>query len=170
LSKHLAAMTTPTGNIQPFPTLVNPSPAKSPDEADNATVQYGKTTSRPTNGDTWQEMCIKFQITSKTAISTSDVAHKMTQVLRSIQHEFGNKIIIKNNKNNTLQQFKFDEPEDFATNYAIYHFRPSKPQGGPNRAWILFHVQTNQSLSTIRKSLMVATALQHTSSHLVFYP
>jgi hypothetical protein len=115
-------------------------------------------------------MCIKLQITSKAAITTTDVAQKMTQVLQSIQDKFGNKIIIKNNKNNTFQQFKFEEPEDFAKNYAIHHFRPSKPQRGPNRAWILFGVQTNQSLSTIQKSLTVATALQHTSSRLVFYP
>jgi hypothetical protein len=107
-------MTTLAGNIQPFPTPVNPSLAKPPDEADDATVQSEKTTSRPTTGDTWQEMCIILQITSKAAITTSDVAHKMTQALRSIQDEFGNKIIIKNNKNNTLQQFKF------AKNYAIH--------------------------------------------------
>jgi hypothetical protein len=163
-------MTTPAGNIQQFRTPVNPSQAKPPDEADEATVQSRKTTSRPTTGDTWQKMCIKLQITPKAAITTSDVAQKMTQVLQSIQDKFGNKIIIKNNKNNTFQQFKFEEPEDFARNYAIHHFRPSKPQRGPNRAWILFCVQTNQSLSTIQKSSTVATALQHTSSRLVFYP
>jgi hypothetical protein len=163
-------MTTPAGNTHQDPTPVNPGQAKPPDEADDATVQSGKTTSRPTTGDTWQEMCIKLQITSKATITTSDVAHKTAQVLGSIQDEFGNKIILKNNKNSTLQQFKFDTPEDFAKNYVIHHFRPSKPQGGPNRAWIVFRVQTDQSLSTIRKSPTVATALQRTSSRLVFYP
>jgi hypothetical protein len=53
LRKHLATMTTPAGNFQQFPTPVNPSLAKPPDEADDATVQSGKTTSRPTTGDTW---------------------------------------------------------------------------------------------------------------------
>jgi hypothetical protein len=66
-----------------------------------------------------KKLCIKLQITSKAAITTSDVAHKMTQALRSIQDEFGNIIIIKNNKNNTLQQFKFDEPEDFANDQLV---------------------------------------------------
>jgi hypothetical protein len=136
-------MTTPAGNTHQDPTPIYPSQAKPPDEADDATVQSGKTTSRPTTGDTWQEMCIKLQITSKAPITTSDVAHKTAQVLGSIQDEFGNKIILKNNKNSTLQQFKFDTPKDFAKNYVIHHFRPSKPQGGPNRAWILFRVQTD---------------------------
>ena len=163
-------MTTPAGSIKKFMTPVNQNPPKPPDEADDATVQSGKTTSRPTVGDTWQEMCIKLQMTSKAAITTSDVANKMTQVLRIIHDEFGSKIKIKNNKNKTIQNFKFDEPEDFAKNYKIHNFRPYKPQSGLNRACILFRVCTNQSLSTIRKSSTVAAALQHTSSRLVFYP
>jgi hypothetical protein len=127
-------MPTPAGNIKKFLTPVNPNSTNPPDKANNPTVQFGKTTSRPTTGETWQEMCIKLQITSKTAITTSDVAHKMTQVLESIHNKFGSKTIIKNNKNNTIQSFKFDKPEDFAKNYKIHHFRPSKPQSGPNQA------------------------------------
>jgi hypothetical protein len=66
-------MPTPAGNSKKFLTPVNPSPTNPPNETDDASVQSGKTTSRPTTGDNWQEMCIKLQITSKTAITTSNV-------------------------------------------------------------------------------------------------
>jgi hypothetical protein len=109
------------------------------------------------------------KFTSKTAITTANVAY-MTRVLESIHDEFGSKINIKNNKTITSKAFKFDEPEDFAKNYKTHHFCPTKPQGGPNRAWFLFCVRTSQSLSTIRKFLMVTAVVQRRSCHFVFHP
>ncbi|KAG7374199.1 hypothetical protein IV203_013294 [Nitzschia inconspicua] len=98
-----------------------------PTDEDDVNVITGKSTSRPSAANVWQETVVKLRFQSKDDLQTEDVSYHAFNVLTAIKQSFQTRICIKPNASKELLTVQAPTNDDeFQKLFRVSHRRGNK--------------------------------------------
>jgi hypothetical protein len=121
--------------------------ATAEDDDDDATVQTSN--SNPTKQG-WMFYNIKLLLTNKHDTSDSALQHAMLTILETIDQEMGADVKIFDGTKHQVTDFQVQSAMTFRSKFPVSHNRAHQKHNRSAAAWVLFTVQTSQTLKDIR--------------------
>jgi hypothetical protein len=136
------------------------------EEDDDAAVQ---TSNSNTTKQAWMSYNIKLLLTSKQ--DTSDIAlqHAMLTILESIDREMGADVKIFDGAKQQVTEFQFQPVTTFRSNFPVSRSKAHQKHNRSATAWVLFTVQTRQTLKDIRTHPTIAQVLRRQQCRMIHH-
>jgi hypothetical protein len=138
--------------------------------ADDDTVTTRGSSKPSVRFRTESSMTIKLTMQSKTEIASSDVAVHTTHLLSSILSAFPTTVTIYDNHNNRLTNTTNTGLADFQKQFTISKSSANKRNSKPHLAWVIFRIDTKESLRNIRTHPAVESILRTSHGRLAITP
>jgi hypothetical protein len=126
-------------------------------EDDDATVQ---TSNSNTTKQAWMSYNIKLLLTSKQDTSDSALQHAMLMILETIDRKMGADVKNFDGAKQQVTDFQVQSVTTFRSNFPVSRSKAHQKHNRSATAWVLFALQTRQTLKEIRTHPTVAQVLR----------
>jgi hypothetical protein len=126
------------------------------EDDDDVTVQTSNSNSTK---QAWMSFNIKLLLTSKQDTSDSALQHAMLTILATIDRELGADTKIYDGNKQQVTDFKFQPVTVFRSKFPVSRSKAHQKHNRSATAWVLFTLQTRQTLKEIRTHPTIAQVL-----------
>jgi hypothetical protein len=126
------------------------------EDDDDVTVQTSNSNSTK---QAWKSYNIKLLLTNKHDTSNSALQHAMLMILETIDRELGTDVKIFDGNKQQVTDFQFQSVTKFRSKFPVSRSKAHKKHNHSATAWVLFTVQTRQTLKDIRTHPTIAQVL-----------
>jgi hypothetical protein len=126
------------------------------EEDDDATVQTSNSNSTK---QAWMSYNIKLLLMNKQDTSDSALQHTMVTILETIDRELGTDVKIFDSNKQQVTDFKFQPVTTFRSKFPVSRSKAHQKHNRSATAWVLFTLQTRQTLKEIRTHPTIAQVL-----------
>jgi hypothetical protein len=136
------------------------------EDDDDVTVQTSNSNSTK---QAWMSFNIKLLLTSKQDTSNNALQHAMLTILATIDRELGADTKIFDGNKQQVTDFKFQPVTVFRSKFPVSRRKAHQKHNRSAEAWVLFTLQTRQTLKNIRTHPTIAQELRQQECRMIHF-
>jgi hypothetical protein len=136
------------------------------EEDDDATVQTSNSNSTK---QAWMSYNIKLLLTNKHDTSDSALQHAMVTILETIDRQLGTDVKIFDSNKQQVTHFQVQSATTFRSKFPVSRSKAHQKHNRSATAWVLFTLQTRQTLKEIRTHPTIAQVLSSRQCRMIHH-